>query len=142
MHIAREYAFADAATAVRMGVPLEQLGNPYEVGFLFVEDDETGERFTTVGNAAFVRLYKQACDMKVMGGVKCPALPLIRAGWPDEWGTSATQGADSGTRRTWQVGIQLPSSNHRSAYWQSSPHPDTSDDSDDSKGRRHARQRP
>lgn len=85
MHVAREYAFLSAADARTCGVPLERLGNPDEVGLLFVEDSETGEHFTTVGDANTVRMLKEACEAGVMAATTLPGLPFIRQGWPDEW---------------------------------------------------------
>lgn len=116
MHIVREYAFVDAGTAERVGIPLDRFGYPDEVGLLYVEDPDTAQRFTTVGDAALVRMYVQACSLGLMGGTECPGLPLMREGWPDEWCENTAQASDPDESDKLVVGIRLPSSDNRSEY--------------------------
>jgi hypothetical protein len=82
----REYAVLPAAGAAALGVPLEPLGYPPEVGFLFCETD-TGEHVTIMtGDAEYVRLLGN-CNAEQIVELVIPEdkFPLQRAGWSDEW---------------------------------------------------------
>ena len=86
MRIAREYAFLSAEDAARVGIPLDFLGNPAEVGLLYSEDEETGEHWTHAGDATTVRVMMEVSEPGV-GDLEIPSdqLPFMRQGWPDDW---------------------------------------------------------
>jgi hypothetical protein len=87
MRVAREYAFLSAEDAARVGIPLDFLGNPAEVGLLYSEDEETGEHWTHAGDAAIVRTVMEGSESDVLVSLEIPSdqLPFMRQGWPDDW---------------------------------------------------------
>ena len=87
MRIAREYTFLSAEDAARVGIPLDFLGNPAEVGLLYSEDEETGEHWTHAGDATTVRMVMEDSGSGVLGGLEIPSdqLPFMRQGWPADW---------------------------------------------------------
>lgn len=77
--VPKEYGIVAPATAEAMGLPSEEFG-------LLCCVDESGERWTLIGDPEFVRRLTRA-PKHLRGELEVPsgAFPDRRAGWPDDW---------------------------------------------------------
>ena len=80
--VPKEYGIVAPAAAEAMGLPREEFG-------LLCCVDESGERWTLVGDAEFVRKLMRTSE-HLHGELEVPADTFSerRAGWPDDWRTS------------------------------------------------------
>ena len=80
--VPKEYGIVAPATAEAMGLPREEFG-------LLCCVDESGERWTLVGDPQFVRrLTRTPEHLRGELELTAEAFPERRAGWPEDWRTS------------------------------------------------------
>ena len=85
MLIAVGHDILTIAQARHFGYPLGMLGNPLELGVLYMRDDETGERFTKLGKASAVREMLAAFERgDATIKIADSDFPLTKEGWPEE----------------------------------------------------------
>jgi hypothetical protein len=80
--VAKEYGIVAPATAEGMGLPRKEFG-------LLCCVDESGERWTLVGDPEFVRKLMRIPE-HLRGELEVPPETFRerRAGWPDDWRTN------------------------------------------------------
>jgi hypothetical protein len=89
--ILREYAFLSSTDARKMGIPLDVLGGPTEVGLLFcVRDYDAAHVTVATGDADYVRTLATGVDVTPSSEFRIPdgMFRVTRRGWPEEWGAA------------------------------------------------------
>lgn len=77
--VPKEYGIVAPAAAKAMGLPSEEYG-------LLCCVDESGERWTLVGDPDFVRKLSRTAENDLANlEIPIEAFPERRAGWPDDW---------------------------------------------------------